>query len=139
MKLSNLTLVAVVLANSSTGVYAKNKVRNLKVDEDFVVSKIGSTEQQLMAMIGSMQAKIDAIEAGLTVKLDAVTAKAATNSVEIAANAAQIGAHDDKLYGITTTVAQHVTTEIANHDAQTNPHANSVGEFINSIKNIRYP
>ena len=147
MKLSNLTLVAALSSAAVSGVAAQNtrgaatEQRTLKVDEEELALAIKNAIDQMTAMINNVDAKATAAINAVDAKADAVTTKAEMNAAEIAANKAAIAVNDAKLYGIAagTTVVDKITADIAAHDASTNPHANSVGEFIQTLTSIKYP
>ena len=146
MKLSNLTLVA-ALSSAFSGVAAQNTLgaateqRLLKVEEEDLALAIQNAIAQMTAMINNVEAKATAAINAVDAKTDAVTTKAEMNAAAIADNKAAIAVNDAKLYGIPagTTVVDKITADIAAHDASSNPHANSVGEFIQTLTSIQYP
>ena len=149
MKLSHKLALIVALFSAISGADAKNTrgatssaaatERNLKVDEEYVAASIATAIAQLTSLINNVDAKATAAINAVDAKADAVTTKAEMNAADIASNKAAIKVNDDKLYGITGTVVDKITADIVAHDGSSNPHANSVGEFIHEITSIKYP
>ena len=116
-----------------------------------VDSKVNAVTTKAEMITAEMTAKTAAMNAAdakatsamitIDAKVDAVTTKANLNAAAIAANKAAIAVNDAKLYGIAadTTVVEKITADIAAHDASSNPHANSVGEFVQELTSIKYP
>ena len=114
-----------------------SKVNAVTTKAEMITAEMTAKTAQMNAADAKATAAINAVDA----KVDAVTTKAEMNAAAIAANKAAIKVNDAKLYGIAadTTVVDKIKADIAAHDASSNPHANSVGQFIQELTSIKYP
>ena len=115
---------------------------------DSKVNAVTTKAEMITAEMTAKTAQMNAADAKATsamitidAKVDAVTNKATMNAAAIAANNKAIATNDAKLFGIApgTTVVDKIKADISAHDTKTNPHANTVGEFVAELTSIQYP
>ena len=115
---------------------------------DSKVNAVTTKAEMITAEMTAKTAQMNAADAKATsamitidAKVDSVTTKANLNAAAIAANNKAIATNDAKLFGIApgTTVVDKIKADISAHDTKTNPHANSIGEFVAELTSIQYP